>query len=58
MKAYIITSGGIFGLITIAHLARIIVETRHLMTEPIFFVLTLAAAGLFGWAMFLLRRLA
>jgi len=34
MKAYVITSGGIFGVLTIAHLLRIAVENRHLALTP------------------------
>lgn len=56
MKAYIITSGGIFGLLTIAHLLRIVMENRHLATEPVFFVITLASATLCLWAFYVLRR--
>jgi hypothetical protein len=35
MKAYVFTSGGIFGVLTIAHLLRIAVENRHLATDPV-----------------------
>ena len=56
MKAYLITTGAIFALITLAHLLRIIQEGRHLATEPVWVVLTIAAAGLSVWAGFLLMR--
>ena len=49
MKAYLITTGVIFGLITVAHLVRIIAEP-HLATDPIYIVLTLLAAALSVWA--------
>ena len=39
-----------FGLITIAHILRIIEEGPHLLTEPLWIILTLAAAGMAGWA--------
>jgi hypothetical protein len=55
MKAYITTTGTIFGLITLAHLLRIIAEGRHLMTDPWFVLLTIAAGGLCVWALRLLR---
>ena len=32
-KAYIMTTGGVFGLITIAHILRIIEEGPHLLTR-------------------------
>ena len=60
MRAYIFTTGVIFGLITIAHIARIVLEHSHLATDPWYILLTLAAAALCGWAGWLLwtsRRL-
>jgi len=56
MNAYLITSGAIFGLVTIAHLVRMILENRHLATEPPFILLTILSAGLCFWAFYLLRR--
>jgi hypothetical protein len=35
MRAYILTSGAIFGLITIAHLVRMVLE-RRLVPDPVF----------------------
>ncbi len=55
MKAYVITSGVIFALLAIAHIARILVENRHLVTEPVFVVITLISAGLSIWAWLVLR---
>lgn len=55
MKAYIITSGAIFALITIAHIAHIAMET-HVLREPFFLLLTLLAAALSVWAFVVLRR--
>jgi hypothetical protein len=57
MKAYVITSGGIFGVLTIAHLLRIAVENRHLATDPLYILITLASATLCIWAWRVLRRL-
>ena len=57
MKAYVITTGVVFGLITLAHLVRIILEGSHLVREPIYILLTLVAAGLCLWAWRLLRLL-
>ncbi|MBC8003535.1 MAG: hypothetical protein H7X97_13190 [Opitutaceae bacterium] len=56
MKAYLITTSTVFGLITIAHVWRVFVEGRHLATDPVFVLLTFAAAGLCFWACRLLRR--
>jgi hypothetical protein len=57
MKAYIITSGAIFGLLAIAHLLRIAMENRHLATDPGYILITLASAALCVWAWRVLRRL-
>jgi hypothetical protein len=50
MKAYVMTTGTVFGLITLAHILRIIEEGPHLLTEPLWIILTLAAAGMSVWA--------
>ena len=56
MKAYLVTTGIVFGLITLAHIARVIAEGPHLLKEPWWVLLTLIAAGLCLWAFRLLRR--
>jgi hypothetical protein len=56
MKAYLITTGTIFGLITLAHVWRVIAESPHLATDPWFILLTIIAAALCLWAFRLLRR--
>ncbi len=56
MKAYIITTGVIFGLITVAHLLRFVTEGSRLATEPLFILLTLLSAALCIWAWQVLRR--
>ena len=55
MKAYLITTGAIFGLIVLAHVLRIVAEGSHLAKDPWYVLLTLAAAGLSIWAFRLLR---
>jgi len=50
MKAYVMTTGAIFGLITLAHLLRVMAEGPHLATDPVFILLTVAAAALCLWA--------
>jgi hypothetical protein len=57
MKAYVMTTGTIFGLITLAHIWRVIEEGRHLATEPFFVLLTVATAAMCAWAWRLLRLL-
>ena len=55
MKAYVVTSGSIFGLIVLAHLLRIVAEGSHVARDPVFLLLTLAAASLSFWAWHVLR---
>jgi hypothetical protein len=56
MKAYLVITGTIFGLITIAHIWRVVAENPHLAAEPWYILLTLAAAGLCLWSVLLLWR--
>jgi len=46
MKAYLITTGTVFGLITAAHIWRMFAEGSHLATDAVFLLLTVLAAGL------------
>jgi hypothetical protein len=55
VKAYVMITGAVFGLITVAHVLRIIAEGPHLMTEPWYVLLTAATASLCVWAWRLLR---
>jgi len=41
MKAYVITTGALFGLLTLAHIWRAIDE-RHLATDPWYILITVA----------------
>jgi hypothetical protein len=55
MKTYVMTTGAIFGLITLSHLLRVVEEGRHVATDPFFVILTVLAAALSVWAFRLLR---
>ena len=55
MKAYLITTGTVFGLITVAHVGRIVAEGSRLFTEPVFLLLTVLSAALCVWAFRLLK---
>ena len=55
MRAYVMTTGAVFGLITLAHILRVIAEGPRLLTEPLWVLLTLATAGMCLWALRLLR---
>ena len=50
MRAYVITTGTIFGLIFLAHIARLFLEGGDRARDPIFLALTALAAGLVAWA--------
>ena len=54
MRTYVITTGVIFGLLTIAHVVRIVLE-RRLVPDPVFILFTLLSAGLTIWAWTVLR---
>ena len=56
MKAYLITTGTVFGLITLAHIWRMFAEGSRLVKEPVFLLLTLVAVGLCVWAWLLVAR--
>ena len=55
MKAYLLTTGVVFALLTLAHFLRIIMEGPHLAKDPFFLLITVAAGGLCVWALWLLR---
>jgi hypothetical protein len=50
MRAYVVTTGVIFGLLVVAHVWRAVVEGLHLATDPSYILITLAAVGLCLWA--------
>jgi uncharacterized membrane protein len=54
MRAYVLTTGSLFGLIAVVHVWRMIVEP-HVATHVWYVVLTLAAAALSLWAWRVLR---
>ena len=57
MKAYVITTGAIFALLTVAHLARIALEDPGLARSPDFIAMTLVSAGLCVWSWRVYRQL-
>lgn len=58
MKAYLVTTGSVFTLLTGAHLWRMIQENHDLAQTPWYLAITATAAGLAAWAWVLLRRMA
>jgi len=55
MRAYVMTTGVLFGLITMAHVWRVFEEGPGLATNPWYVLITLATAALCLWAWRLLR---
>jgi hypothetical protein len=55
MKAYIMTSGGVFALLVLAHIARIALEGPRVLNDFWFVFFTVLAAGLSAWAFRVLR---
>ena len=55
MKAFLVVAGSVFGLIVVAHIARIAVEP-NMAREPWFWLITIVAAALSGWAWRLVLR--
>jgi len=55
MKAYVMTTGSVFGLLVLAHAWRVVEEGTHLAMDPSFILITAAAAALCVWAWRLLR---
>ena len=57
MKPYLMTTGAVFGLLTLAHVWRLVEEGARVAADPWFVATTLIAAALAVWAWRLLRRL-
>ena len=56
MRAYTITSGLLFAALVLAHALRLAAEGFAVAGNPIFLGTTLVAAGMAGWAAWVLRR--
>ena len=54
MRAYLITTGVLFALVAVAHVWRVIAESRALATDPWFVLLTILAVAMSAWAFRLL----
>lgn len=55
MRAYVITTGTVFGLLALAHVLRIAAENPRLAADPFYLAITLAAAALCAWSVAVLR---
>ena len=56
MKAYVLATGFLFGLLTLAHVLRMVYESRALASDPWYMLITVATAALSVWACLLLVR--
>lgn len=56
MKSYVVTTGVVFGLMVLAHVARVFAEGMHVARDPFFITITVIAAAFSLWAVGLLRR--
>ena len=56
MRAFLIVTASVFGLIVVVHVWRALEEGPHVATEPSFVLATVIAAGLCLWACRLLRQ--
>ena len=55
MKAYVRTTGGVFGLLVAAHVWRIVEEGPQLARNPSYLLITAVAAAFCVWAWRILR---
>jgi hypothetical protein len=55
MKAYVMITGVLFGLLTLVHVWRFVDEGWQLATDPFYLLITVAAAALCVWAWRLIR---
>lgn len=56
MKTYVMTTGILFALLTLAHIWRAAAAEPHLAKEPLFILVTLLTTALSIWAWRLLSR--
>jgi hypothetical protein len=57
VKAYLATTGTVFGLIVVAHVWRAVAEGSGIVKSPVFILLTVASAALSVWAWRLLAAM-
>lgn len=55
MKSYVITTGSVFALVALAHVARAIEEGSGVLKNPWFVATTILSVGLCAWALRLLK---
>jgi hypothetical protein len=58
VKAYVMTTGTVFALIAATHIWRVVAEGLPVAMDPVYIVLTVAAAALSLWARRVLKSMA
>lgn len=56
MKTYVIVTGALFALLTVAHAVRMVWAEPQMADDPWYIAITAVTAALAVWAGFLLRR--
>lgn len=56
LRAYLVTTASVFGLIVVAHVLRLVLEGPQLARDPGFILLTLAAGAFGVWGLGLARK--
>lgn len=56
MRYYVMATGTAFGLLALAHIARVFVEGPHIASSPVFVVTTIGSIAFCAWAVWSLRR--
>ena len=57
MKAYVVTTGAVFGLLVVVHIWRAVAEGPRIATDPWFILITALASGFCLWAWRVLRMM-
>ncbi len=58
VRTYLLTTGILFGLLTIVHVWRVVSESASLARDPWYVLITAIAAAFCVWALALYRRTA
>lgn len=56
VRVYLLTTGILFGLLTLAHVWRVFAESATLARDPWYVLITTIAAAFCVWALALYRR--
>jgi hypothetical protein len=56
MKAYVIATGALFGVLVVMHIWRMMSESAELATDPAYLAITATCAALCLWAVRLVVR--